>query len=300
MKKLATLAMLVFTTTSLMALPLGNPSDPTLYKHGMVLNDCNDCIELPDCVSDCVPGCLDWVSFRFGFYGDYVFNLPLEVSTARNSALPGMLAETTTIYTNAGYLDLNICNWIDVFATVGATHIHMATDGNQQVATNTNRYVDIDFLSTFSWSVGGRIALWECRNYTFGFEGQYFSTSPDLNYYKDMTGGVATHSNNGSIDFSSWQVGLGLSYDFTSSCCSAVSAIPYIGFFYADAKIDVSSSIPGILVNANTYTMRKYEAARHWGYAVGTTVLFSEAFSLAVEGRFAYESAVSVLGQMRF
>lgn len=73
-KKIVLTALFAFIGLNAYALPLGNPADPALYCQGVVgdffAND--GC-----CDNDCNPcggwNCWDFISFRFGYYGDFVF-----------------------------------------------------------------------------------------------------------------------------------------------------------------------------------------------------------------------------------
>ena len=279
----------------LTALPLGNPADPTLYSHGMFYNQCDaDCPASMPCFWDCM-------SLRFGFYGDYVFNRNLELKSL-TSQNEGRVVTETTLFTNAGYLDLNFWNRLDVFATLGATNIDLYGNGTQFCPGAVSRTaIEANWFTSFSWSVGGRLTAWQCNNFYVGVEGQYFSTSPDFNRITAVASAERGYFNsNNSTHYSEWQVGAGTAYKFCSSCCPTVAYIPYIGFYYSSVTFSGDSPFPTVSPTGATYTFRDLQEARNWGYAVGVTTTYCEAFSLTVEGRFANESAVNVTGQIRF
>ncbi len=161
------------------------------------------------------------LSLRAGFFGDYVFNRLLktdvpntffmskQASDAASSSFTGedlpniALHKNMTqseLYTNAGYLALNIWDRFDVFCTLGTTNAYIkgssaafnlvgllgANDadslGSNAVpnASVGNAFVELYTDAEFSWSVGARGALWECGCATLGAEFQYAQAKPEI------------------------------------------------------------------------------------------------------------------------
>ncbi len=107
------------------------------------------------------------------------------------------------LYTNAGYLALNIWDRFDVFCTLGTTNAYIkgssaafnlvgllgVTDAEGS-ATNVgkatpnvsigNAFVELYTDAEFSWSIGARGALWECGCATLGAEFQYAQAKPEI------------------------------------------------------------------------------------------------------------------------
>ncbi len=109
----------------------------------------------------------------------------------------------TELYTNAGYLTLNIWDRFDLFCTLGTTNAYIkgssaafnligliggaadpghATPGSRTRpnADITNAFVELYTDAEFSWSIGTRGALWECGCATLGAEFQYAQAKPQL------------------------------------------------------------------------------------------------------------------------
>ncbi len=102
------------------------------------------------------------------------------------------------LYTNAGYLALNIWDRFDVFCTLGTTNAYIKgssaafnlvglignTDAiNATVVPNAsigNAFVELYTDAEFSWSIGARGALWECGCATLGAEFQYAQAKPEI------------------------------------------------------------------------------------------------------------------------
>ncbi len=103
------------------------------------------------------------------------------------------------LYTNAGYLALNIWDRFDVFCTLGTTNTYIKgssaafnligligeeTDpGGTKTRPNaniTNAFVELYTDTEFSWSIGARGALWECGCATLGAEFQYAQAKPQV------------------------------------------------------------------------------------------------------------------------
>src|SRR5437660_1058012 len=124
MKKLVFSVLTILTCGAAYALPLGNPSEASLFLHGAWWDDCGATSYDP-----CDP-CFSWcdaLSFRIGFYGDYVFNRHLEV---RRGTDEGARIDHTGLFTNAGYLAFNFMDRIDIFGTLGATSLDIRTNGS--------------------------------------------------------------------------------------------------------------------------------------------------------------------------
>ncbi len=105
------------------------------------------------------------------------------------------------LYTNAGYLALNIWDRFDVFCTLGTTNAYIKGSsaafnlvgflGNTDAITSAaataapnasigNAFVELYTDAEFSWSVGARGALWECGCATLGAEFQYAQAKPEI------------------------------------------------------------------------------------------------------------------------
>jgi len=274
------------------ALPVGNPSEASLFGNGV-------CWET-SCCDPCDP-CFSWCdawSVRIGFAGDYVFNRNMEL---RNNNDNGADIDTTEIYTNAGYIALNICDRLDIFSRLGATNLHITTDALSWGAPNSLQS-ELAFQTYFSWSIGARATLWECNCFSFGVEGEYFQTSPDFDYFLQYDSGAFTYFNdNNNATYKEWQVGLGASYRFETSC-PTLALVPYAAVKWAGSRLDIDSFRfdTDISSKAETLTLNDLESNKLWGYAVGVSFTLCDMVGVTVEGRFADEKAVYVNGQFRF
>ncbi len=174
------------------------------------------------------------------------------------------------LYTNAGYLALNIWDRFDVFCTLGTTNAYIKGSsaafnliGLIGVASTptttfpnvsiTNAFVELYTDAEFSWSIGARGALWECGCATLGAEFQYAQAKPEISqinvvsnvaqfsisHPKGFVGEDAklplpadkTKAKSITADYSEWQVGLALAYRL-----NFIS--PYVGIKWSRAKID--------------------------------------------------------------
>ena len=167
MKKLILIALTLISCGTVYTLPIGNPSEASLYPNGLWWGSAC-CKPYDPCFSWC-----EALSLRLGFYGDYVFNRHMQIYSGGHSQSD---IDRTEIYTNAGLLVLNICNWIDIFSTLGASDFKLFTDGG--AFSNNSTVIQLDWDTTWSWSVGGRATIWECDCFSVGVEGQYFRSTP--------------------------------------------------------------------------------------------------------------------------
>ncbi len=122
------------------------------------------------------------------------FETPTELS---NVALHKDMTQSE-LYTNAGYLALNIWDRFDLFCTLGTTNAYIkgsstafnligligASDAISQNAlpnvTIGNAFIELYTDAEFSWSIGARGALWECGCATLGAEFQYAQAKPQV------------------------------------------------------------------------------------------------------------------------
>ncbi len=313
-------ALWVASTT--LALPLSNPKDPAYLSEGLI-NPSEYCCELFHLPQSCQK-----LNLRMGFYGDYVFQRGLEVY-----GMPGYpdgnkdLLETS-LFTNAGLITLNYKDRWEVFGTLGSTCLFFSGDCkafNVAPLYNIDRdkswltgVVSVETLAGFSWSVGGKGILYEKGCTTIGIEGQYFSFSAPFKTVErtntafvqarvdaqewigiDATG--LTYPNRLlSANYCEWQVGLGIAQQVGW-------AVPYAGIKLSSARLMMdhaqlgiqNNSPPGDPTNVSPifYNAR---SSKHWGYAIGCSIISEQKGELTIEGRFADETACYIDCQFRF
>jgi len=289
MKKLVLSVLTLLTCGAAYALPVGNPSEASLFLHGAWWDNCGTA-----CFDPCDP-CFNWcdaLSFRLGFYGDYVYNRHLQVRGDDDDD-DGKRVDRTEIFTNAAYLALNFFDRVDAFATLGSTRLHIRTRGSVfgLVDTGTEAF----FESHFSWSVGARATVWECNCFAVGVEGQYFRTCPKLDallVYDSVSIPLEDFDIHGKHH--EWQVGLGASYRFATP---SVALVPYVAVDWSWSRLkfghEEDFTVDGLTFNG-------LRAKKLWGWAIGTTLTVCDMVGVTVEGRFANEKAIYVNGEFRF
>lgn len=267
-----------FGFRALHALPIGNPADASLLTEGVVWEGCDSC------------AWLDALSFRAGLYGDYVFDRNLEVNQINFEKMLN-----TTLYTNAGYFVLNICDIFDLFTTLGSTKIrvHDLTKPFSDQPGGSNFDLVINGASHFSWSMGGRATLWRCRCVGVGIEGQYFSTGPLITSFV-RNGSESLFSNRFSMHYREWQLGLGVTY-------RVFFFAPYVAVKYSGCRLTFNNhAFLGSAFPFNELFLKNLRNSKRWGWALGCSLIESSRVSFAVEGRFADEQALYINGQIRF
>ncbi|WP_080121644.1 porin [Chlamydia suis] len=203
------------SASSLQALPVGNPAEPSLMIDGILWEGFGG-----DPCDPCTTWC-DAVSLRLGYYGDYVFDRVLKTDVAKEfemgqqysaDAAQSQTRETTSnvaygkhfqdaeMFTNAAFMALNIWDRFDVFCTLGATNgylkgnsaafnlvglfgLDQTTDIDKADLPNvslTQAVVELYTDTAFAWSVGARAALWECGCATLGASFQYAQSKPKV------------------------------------------------------------------------------------------------------------------------
>lgn len=288
----------IFLCSSVFALPLGNPIEPSLfYSVGCCGDDCGGGPYYDD---PCLP-LVSWGdkwNVRIGFYGDYVFNRNLEIS---GSGLDqGNDIRETELITNAAYLAFNLCNIVDVFGTLGATKISVETSEISWVA-NGDANGRFETETHFSWSVGARAAIFQWDCFGVGIEGQYFRTTPDLTKYWTWSNGKYNYFNNHNrMTYHEWQFGLGISYTF-STYCPDFKFVPYTGVKWSWARLHTGNfQFVSNGEGNETFTFFNLKTDKCWGYVVGLSFTMQSLIGVTVEGRFGDELALYVNGQFVF
>ncbi|WP_082198879.1 porin [Chlamydia suis] len=221
MKKLLK-SVLVFaalsSASSLQALPVGNPAEPSLMIDGILWEGFGG-----DPCDPCTTWC-DAISLRLGYYGDYVFDRVLKTDvnkefemgdipstntgnttsptqlTPRDNPAYGKHFQDAEMFTNAAFMALNIWDRFDVFCTLGATNGYLKGNSasfnlvglfgaNETTAAQATAVPNVSLSQSvvelytdtaFAWSVGARAALWECGCATLGASFQYAQSKPKV------------------------------------------------------------------------------------------------------------------------
>jgi len=283
MKKLFTTMLTVLAGGTVMALPVGNPSEASLLRDGILWEgQCHD-------VCDPCGGWMDAISFRLGFYGDYVFQRNLKMRSTQSSSKGYHYLDDTELFTNAGYLALNLWDKVDFFGTLGATNLFFI--GNSG-ALNGPDYgvVKVSLNPGLSWSAGVRATLWECGCTAFGGEFQYFQFRSTIDYI-GVDGGITPSAGSNAAKYAEWQFGLGISHRINFM-------VPYIAVKWSSAQLSFGNyTVPD---SSSRLTLNSAKSALLWGYAVGVSLINCERAAITGEARFGDESAAYINGQVRF
>lgn len=284
MKKLVMTALVLLTCGAVHALPVGNPSEASLFTNGAWCES--------SCYDPCDPcsGWLDALSMRVGFAGDYVFNRYMETRISNGGDI-----DTVSLHTNSGYLALNIYDRLDVFTRLGASQLNIESGSILFAGVGTDQgQLELQFTTEFSWSIGARATVWECNCLTVGVEGEYFETKPKAILVSEEGSGSGVIE---GLDakYKEWQVGLGASYRFATSC-PTLSFVPYVAVKVSDSRLDLGT----FMTQGQSETARDLEADKLWGCAVGLSLTLCDEIGVTVEGRFFDENALYVNGQFRF
>lgn len=269
---------------SLCALPLNNPAIAELTCDGVFFN------------SGCGTPMLtcDTLSVRLGYYGDFIFNNYMKVDESDRGSI-----RLTRIYTNGGEIDFNFWNRFEIFGVLGVGNVFVqAPMSNFSVAGNpVNSLLEIASVSDFAWSVGARGQVWECGRFTFGVEGQYYRTTPEINYVADHFQTTPSYIDGVNLTYQSWQVAVGTTYEICINAC--FSFLPYVSLAVSGAKADMDSTRVALTDQNNTVELFDLKKERYFGYGFGGTLAGGERILITAEGRFAYEKALFISIQMR-
>lgn len=296
MKKLLVVTLVFLSTSVVQALPIGNPADPELYSNcGMVTSffDTDDCCWMPDFLED--------FSWRVGFYGNYVYDRELKAGPNLNFggnavAFGGGGMRISSMATNSGMLLLNICDQFDIFGTFGVSRINVIANSVSLGLNIVGIQADLPFSPEMSYSVGGRAIVWNSGGFYVGFEGQYFYSTAAVNAVQGYGSGVATYLNKSrTAPYREWEAAVAASYLFCDNayfCLSPYAALSFSG-------VDVKSARDAV-VDGAPLSVPDLQEKKITGWAIGMTGMICDLVGVSVEGHFANQKALSVIGQMSF
>ena len=144
--KVSKLAWLGFMP-ALTALPVNNPMDIMLLDKSFEIMPGREVADLP--ISD-------YVQFRAGFVGNYVFNRHLEEATLGLTKQ----VQQTSLMTNGGFFAFDLFDHLTLYARLGATSLYILSNASafdQQGDARNGKFIEFYFGTAFSWNVGVNI-----------------------------------------------------------------------------------------------------------------------------------------------
>ncbi len=281
MKKTFALLASLVASTAAYATPVLNPGLPHLQTEGVFM-----------CDDGCGPRC--W-SLRYGYRGDFIYDAKLEDSTHT--------IDHYGLYTNAFTLTLNLWNRLDIWGLAGATSQDLASKyfNEQAGPTSVTAFAKIPFETKASWGVGARLLLWEkCWRYAgtsfLGVTYEYWTTRY-ANSKSWTLDGLLANSQGGTATARYRAQGAALAWGQRIK-----KLVPYIALKWSTQRVNLSGTGANGPSTAGTeaVSLSGLHSQRHWGWAVGTTLLDFCRMNITGEARFIDEKAATVTAEMRF
>ncbi len=281
MKKLLVL-LAGLTLSSIYASPVLSPDTASMDRKGLFF-----------CDDDC-----RWFSVRGGFRGDYVFDRHL----SQNGPDP-VNVNRYSIFANEGVVTLNFWDRLDIYGLVGAASQSIRasdsknTGGQIAPIVSTPQYHYLNFSTGTIWGIGARATILE---HNFGCCGTSY-LGADINYESigsrknsiDLENGVPATTVNDNVSLQSYQemqVSVQLGHKIAR-------LTPYIAAKWSNAHLGVNTNNNWQKGNKNEGFSNKN---RHWGYAVGVSLVDVARMTVTAEARFVDESAMTITGEFRF
>ena len=288
MKKITVLVGCLSATSLLYSLPVSNPSEASFLNQGVCWTSTTKTHNKTATSEKTLNNWGGSFGLRAGYYGDFVFN--------RHTKVEENVTETrldnTAVYTNAGYLAINLYDYADLFGTLGMSNLFLSSDAATFGSSAIGQMLEIESNTHFSWSLGGRVSLFKYQDLTLGLEGQYFSTSPDIRRITQAAT-FSTYPTEFEMKYTEWQIGAGLSYRLRLP----IDVIPYIAIDYSGVKTDMDNAQPGGTFDITLYDLK---SQKHVGYALGVSFVDEDQVAVTIEGRFVNEKALYANAQLRF
>lgn len=241
------------------ALYMGCPEEPSVLPVGIALPE--DSL----------------IGLKVGYQGDFTSDSRLKVCNGTRRAM-----NEVSLLSNQGVVTLGLFDRAEIYGSVGALKAYLT---NRFLSDGKKR--DFQTQNQLTWGVGTRVLLFSKDQMNIGLQGGFQSAEPHLKW--NTVNGVAAPGS-GSLDYSQWQVALGVSYaiDFF---------IPYVGMNYLRTKATLSGINKEMGLFPNHFKMRN----RCWaGALLGCTLTASKTFDLTIEGRLFNELAFSLAGNIKF
>ncbi len=245
----------------LSAMLVGNPAQPILVEKG---------IWTPRY----------WCSFRVGYLDDWVYKQRFR----DEFKLEGVTHTRTflKLSTYAGIATLNFKNRLDLYGIVGSSRLQI----DEEIFTKR----------ALSWAVGSKLVWLKHKNLFFGADVKYFETNQKPKYF--VVDGMAYNIvSNYRLRYKEIQGALGMSY-------RAWMFAPYVNATYILTHIQPDPPI--VLVRFPDMDeivdleSKSIVGKKHWGMALGLTLVDSSKASLSFEWRVFNQNAIDVNGEIRF
>lgn len=257
----------VWSLLFLLHLPLssmltGNPAGPNLLEQGVIWTQPT------------------WGSFRIGYLGDWVYKQRFHDEFPLNGAVHTQTVMKLSTY--AALLTLNLKNRVDIYGIVGSSRMQI----DREIFTKR----------ALGWGVGGKLLLFQHRDFFIGTDVKYFATDQKPRYF--IVDGLPFNIvSNYRLKYHEIQAALGL-------CYRAWIFAPYINATYLLAHIEPAPAklyvrFPDVPENADIET-KSMTNQKQWGLSLGLTLFDCKRASLSIEWRAINQNAIDVNGEIRF
>lgn len=263
MRRFALLLLLVLPLRAF-ALYNGNPSFPMMPETGIFIAK------------------EDWLGVKAGYEFDYVYDRKLHLEGQHLEHCSKRVQEYHSL-ANYGVVTINFNDRVEIFSTLGAMSFKIAHHPfpDTKVSYHTGTH--------FTWGVGGRAILAYWGDLQVSVNAAYVKSDPRVSSLE--VNGKSYSTRQAEIDYSQWQVGIGVSYRVNWF-------IPYIGVDYSDfrARIEHLNSIKALFPDKHVTFKDSYPSGLYLGFGLSP----DRAFNMNVEVRLLNENAVSASADFKF
>lgn len=243
------------------ALFVGNPSEPTFFQQGVILEETSK------------------YSLRTGYLSEYVFDAMFldEFDTTFTSR------SNATLSTYAGMAIFSLFSRWDIYAIMGASKLTM------DEIIETNR--------TLSWSFGSKATLWQGKVVSIGIDAKFFGTNQKPDYFC-VNGRVRPIEPPFKFELrqfqaaalAGFQMGYFVPYFGITYLWSKITPTPVPGIL-------VFPELNNLKIEFDSEPMINHKKI---GGVFGATLVQEEQMTLNVEARIIDEKAINISGELRF
>lgn len=222
-----------------------------------------------------LPGNPDY-SLRVGFSADHISDrhMRIDESSDKSHLEAAIMSHTADV-------TLSMYNRFDLFGRFGVANF---------VARQNHTTSDFELRTardSFIWALGGRVVIYNWDFTTLSAFGEYSHFKADVTDV--ILGSISSGYTSSRATVRDWNVGIALSHEIDY-------AAPYIAVKYSDAHVNFTNST----ISSPSYGLKKMASRNHVGAVVGCTFMAGKKLDLSVEGRLFDETAMALVGAVRF
>lgn len=252
---------IIFSSSSLFALFVSNPSDPVLFKTGLYFGENK------------------WVHVRLGYVTEYIYKNRCKLEFKREINEDSF----STMLNYYGIFTLNLfCRW-DLYGIIGSSKMEI----DNQIFPQRE----------LAWGLGTKVLLFQTYKFDLSLDLKYFITEQKPHYYiiEEMLANIVYSKL--YLDYQEWQVSLACSYK--TDYFIPYIGLTYFNCKLSSRGGMYNLELPNIPYEFSLY-YDSCVSRKNWGLVLGVTLIGCEKVSFTLENRNFDQSSINGSLQIQF